>query len=140
MDEGKVSIVQAAAAAARDGIAVVPVREDGSKRPDLASWAEYQVRKPTRDELRAWFGQYERTGLGWITGDVSGGLECIDFDDHATFAEFVALVEALGSAPALRVLAGYREQTPHGAHLFRQHRHRHPTRMRSRTTRRSSLT
>lgn len=118
MDEGKVSIVQAAAAAARDGIAVVPVREDGSKRPDLASWAEYQVRKPTRDELRAWFGQYERIGLGWITGAVSGGLECIDFDDHATFAEFVALAKALGSAPALRVLAGYQERTPHGAHLF----------------------
>lgn len=118
MDEGKVSIVQAAAAAARDGIAVVPVREDGSKRPDLPAWAEYQTRKPTREELRAWFGQYERTGLGWITGSVSAGLECIDFDDHATFDEFVALAEAIKSEPVLRVLSGYREQTPHGAHLF----------------------
>jgi len=118
MDQDKADIVEAAKQATIDGITVVPVREDGSKRPDLTAWAEYQTRKPTRDELRGWFGQYERTGLGWLTGAASGNLECIDFDDVAAFDEFVELASKLDADPVIRLLSSYRERTPKGLHLF----------------------
>jgi len=118
MDEQQIAVVEAAKQATIDGITVVPVREDGSKRPDLTAWAEYQTRKPTRDELRGWFGEYERTGLGWLTGATSGNLECIDFDDVAAFDEFVELASKLDAEPVIRLLASYRERTPRGVHLF----------------------
>ena len=118
VNEKTVAIVEVAQRATADGIAVVPVREDGSKRPDLVSWREYQTRLPTREELREWFAAYERTGVGWITGAVSGGLECIDFDSREAFEEYRALAEALNLEPVLRVLAAYHEYTPKGAHLY----------------------
>lgn len=117
MDQDKADIVEAAKQATIDGIAVIPVREDGSKRPDLTTWSEYQKRLPTRDELRAWFSGYERTGLGWVTGAVSGNLECIDFDSHDATAEYAELMQSV--APSLwQRLTVYQEATPKGAHLF----------------------
>ena len=117
-DQASNMIVEAVAAALADAIAVLPVREDGSKRPDLASWAQYQETAPTREELRGWYSGRERTGVGWITGAISGNLECLDFDSNRTFGEFRELAEAVGCEPAIRVLDGYSERTPHGAHLF----------------------
>ncbi len=118
MNQENVEIVEVARKATADGISVVPVREDGSKRPDLVSWREYQNRLPTRDVLREWFSAYERTGVGWITGAISGGLECIDFDSLEAFEEYRSLAEALKLEPVIRVLAGYHEYTPKGAHLY----------------------
>ena len=118
MDDETVSVVEAAKQATLDGIAVVPVRQDGSKRPDLATWQEYQRRLPTKDELRGWFSAYERTGLGWVTGAVSGGLECIDFDAVDAFDEFVELASRLDAEPVAHLLTSYRERTPKGVHLF----------------------
>lgn len=117
MDDQKVAIVEAASQATKLGIAVVPVREDGSKRPDVPTWAVYQERIPTRDELRGWFAEYDRTGLGWITGKVSGGLECLDFDAIDAFEEWHELITSV--APELwEKVAWYTERTPKGVHVF----------------------
>ncbi len=104
----------AARLATRAACAVLPAREDGSKRPDVAGWTVYQGRRPRREELRAWFGA-ERAGLGLVTGAVSGNLEVLEFDDHGIYEQFVAAARALGHAALVeRVRDGYEEATPGG--------------------------
>ena len=118
-----IDVINAAGAAWRSGISVVPVREDGSKRPDLQAWAEYQERRPTVDELVGWYGKRTaplgRTGVGWVMGAVSGGMECLDFDDATGLDEFAARALEFGCDDLLgRVMDGYLEFTPRGVHLF----------------------
>ncbi len=63
-------ILKTALEFANEGISVVPVATDGSKRPGLASWKEFQTRQPTSDELLTWFSNAE--GVGVICGSISG--------------------------------------------------------------------
>src|SRR4029450_13793516 len=51
-------------------------------------------RLPTPDELRRWFGR-GGVGLAIIGGEVSEGLEILDFDDSAVFTPWGAMVETL---------------------------------------------
>jgi hypothetical protein len=75
------------------GLSVIPVRADGTKRPAVP-WKVYQHRRPTPDEMRWWFRRGD-VGLGIIGGDVSAGLEVLDFDDGDLLAPWVEMVEAL---------------------------------------------
>jgi hypothetical protein len=95
----------------------VPASEDGEKRPDLDEWKTYQQRLPTVADLKSWFGS-RRTGIGVVTGAISGNLEFLDFDSYDTFVEFLELAKMaeLGDI-AERLLNGYHERTPCGAHL-----------------------
>ena len=63
------------------GISVIPIRVDGSKAPSLTSWKSYQDRLPTKQELADWFRS--AMGIGAVTGQLSGGLEILDFDYNA---------------------------------------------------------
>lgn len=68
------------------GLCVLPTHF-GEKRPAMASWTEYQDRLPADRELQNWFRpEANREGIGIVCGDISGGLEVIDFDQQA--AEF----------------------------------------------------
>jgi hypothetical protein len=60
------------------GWSVIPL---AGKRPTLASWKEYQSRRATEDELRAWFGD-KSANVGIITGRISG-LVVVDCDSPA---------------------------------------------------------
>lgn len=54
----------------------------GEKRP-ATGWTQYQKRKPTEQELETLFSNAGAgCGIGIICGSVSGGLECIDFDNQ----------------------------------------------------------
>ncbi|MCR4340352.1 MAG: bifunctional DNA primase/polymerase, partial [Gemmatimonadaceae bacterium] len=98
------------------GLCVVPVREDGSKAPDVGLWTELQRRRPTDSELKRWFPKEpERAGLGFICGAVSGGLELFEFDDPAAIIAFKQLADAAGLGSLWRRLEmGYSEETPGG--------------------------
>lgn len=61
------------------GVCVVPMRLDGSKRPALPGWKEYQERMPSDDELATMFAK--PAGIGIICGAVSSGVEVLDFDN-----------------------------------------------------------
>ena len=116
-------ILDATASAWKAGVSVVPVKSDGSKRPDLASWTDYQALQCNRDELQRWFGRREspagRVAVGWVTGKVSGNLECIDFDTVEALSDFRERAADFGAGELVElVLAGYSERTPHGAHMF----------------------
>jgi len=74
-------ILKTALEFAAEGISVVPVATDGSKRPGINSWKEYQQRRATPDELLAWFQNAE--GVGVICGAVSGNLEMLELEGRA---------------------------------------------------------
>ena len=76
------------------GISVIPVRLDGTKAPAVDSWAPFQSRLATPDELTTWFEQ--PAGIGIACGIVSGGLEVLDFD-HDADVVFSAWVDQLPS-------------------------------------------
>lgn len=114
------TILDTAVAASKAGICVVPVKEDGSKQPDLPAWTQFQERLPSKVELTDWFVRQERTGLGFICGKVSGGLELLEFDDPDAYHAFKAACVEEGLWPVLKTLeAGYFETTPGGGvHLL----------------------
>ena len=85
------SVYDIAVALVRAGISVVPIKPDGSKAPAV-TWQEYQRRLPNDNELAMWFKGRVR-GLAAIGGSVSGGLECIDFDEPGLFDEYAAALD-----------------------------------------------
>lgn len=65
------------------GLTPIPLRLDGSKEPALSSWERFKAERPSLEQVTNWFGQ--PAGIGIILGLVSGGAECIDFDDPLPF-------------------------------------------------------
>ena len=67
---------------ANAGIVAVPVSQDGSKRPGLSSWKQYQEAHPTPEEIMSWFST-PQDGVGVITGTISGNLEMLELEGRA---------------------------------------------------------
>lgn len=65
------------------GLSVIPVCLDGSKKPAI-SWKDHQAKSANDEQLQEWFANND-WGVGIVCGDVSGGLEVIDFDDPDLF-------------------------------------------------------
>lgn len=59
------------------GLTALPVVK-GEKRPAVKRWREYQKVKPTQHEIENWNWE---GGVGLLTGQISGGLEVLDFDN-----------------------------------------------------------
>jgi putative DNA primase/helicase len=114
-----ISIRDTALAANRAGIVAIPVKENGSKAPDLRSWKPFIKRHPSLKESDLWFGESTiRTGIGFVCGSVSGGLEVVDFDERSAWDAYVELAENSGCGDLLkRVQQGYLARTPNGRHL-----------------------
>ncbi|MDG4790383.1 bifunctional DNA primase/polymerase [Micromonospora sp. WMMD1102] len=106
------------------GCAVLPVKADGSKRPDLAGWTRYQAEQPSAQQMAAWFNDADRTGLGVVCGAISGGLEMFELEGRAVAdGARERLVPAFDAAGVLdvwrRLSKGYAEWTPSGGlHLL----------------------
>jgi hypothetical protein len=72
---------KAAMQAHEAGLCIIPPAEDGTKRPLPISsgvWGKYKTTRPTTSGLGSWYPG--RTGLGVVTGAVSGRTECWDFE------------------------------------------------------------
>jgi hypothetical protein len=111
-------VLDAALAGLAAGLNVYPPKEDGTKRPDTDEWTSRQQRLATELEVHRWYAN-GRTGLGFICGAVSGGLELFEFEGRAVEAgmadDFIALAEAAGLTEVVdRVAAGYTERSPSG--------------------------
>lgn len=108
------TILNAARAAYAAGLCLLPVREDGSKAPDVSSWRAFQTTRPTVEEMRE-FDFAHRSGVGLIAGAVSGYRECWDFDDPETYQAFVDAAAACGLGDVVqRLRDGYEDETPGG--------------------------
>lgn len=104
-----------------DGISVIPVAHDGTKRP-RGAWKEYQSTRATIEQLREWFAPGSPTGLGIVTGAVSGNLEMAEIEGAA--AHRIPELAAAAARAGVQVLwealnAGWVEYTPGGGiHWF----------------------
>ena len=61
------------------GLSFFPLKRN-SKQPAV-EWKEFQARRPTEEEVRAWFGGEDAPGAGIVLGPVSG-VVVIDPDDQ----------------------------------------------------------
>ena len=121
-------LLTTALAYAEAGISAVPVATDGSKRPALRSWKEYQDRRATDTEIREWFaGPNPRHGaVGLITGTISGNLEMAEIEGRAAHQlqgiEDLAKDSGLGYLWA-KVCNGWLERSPSGGYhwFYRTH-------------------
>ena len=115
--EMKTDILLTALEFANQGISVVPVATDGTKRPGIASWKQYQETRPTTAELMTWFADAQ--GVGVICGKVSGNLEMLELEGRAVADKMhLDLKEMAGNAGLGevwdRINNGYVEMTPSG--------------------------
>ena len=115
-------VLTAALRFAAAGCSVVPVMADGSKRPGIGAWKEYQHKLPTVEELQVWFK--DAKGVGIITGKISGNLEMLEVEGRAvadgihTEIKDMAIETGLGELWQ-RLNDGYCEMTPSGGlHWF----------------------
>src|SRR6266851_5581773 len=79
----------------RAGLSIIPIARDGSKR-SIIRWKEFETRRPTDQEIESFFNHDDPPGIAIIGGDVSGGVEVLDFDEDAprVFSHWCTLVEA----------------------------------------------
>ena len=84
------------------GLSVLPCDATGAKRPlgyllpidpdtRRHTWKPYQEQRPSPEQLEAWFTPPYGHAIAIIGGQVSGGVEVLDFDDPELWPEFVAL-------------------------------------------------
>jgi hypothetical protein len=115
------NILQAALDLHDAGCSVVPARTDGSKAP-IGSWKQYQVTRPTRDEVIEWFKDGHE-GIGVITGSVSGNLEMLEAEGRAVHDGLFEQAKDLAINSGLEeiwnvLVSGYVEMTPSGGLHF----------------------
>src|SRR5947209_17556825 len=108
-------VLATALVARRFGISCIPIQGNGTKHPGVHSWKSYQWRLPSFQELKRWFSS-PNCGIAFVTGEVSGSLEALDFDSRAAFEGWLAIVRSIPRMNALfeRIAQGYNEQSPSG--------------------------
>lgn len=111
------NVAKTAMEAFHQGISVIPPAEDGTKRPAVA-WKRFQSKRASLAPMTEWYGRDDRHGVGYVTGEVSGGLELLEFDDHPTYMALKTRGAELGLGDLIaRVEGGYCEDTPnYGIH------------------------
>ncbi|MEU0691942.1 phage/plasmid primase, P4 family [Streptomyces uncialis] len=99
------------------GCSVVPVRTDGSKRPQGA-WQQYQTERADGQQLGSWFAA-GHPGIGVVCGSVSGGLEMLELEgravDEGVLDQLVEILLASGlDGLWQRIASGWLERSPSG--------------------------
>ena len=120
----------AALAYRRAGCSLLPIATDGTKRPAAwllpkvwdhsehrwkATWRPFQKHFPTQAQLWHWFAQ-KPVGLAVISGQISGGLEILDFDATEIFEPWSAIVDKF--APGLLEPLPLVQTPTHGHHVY----------------------
>ncbi len=103
--QGRISFYDESKIYLAAGLCVLPFSPQ-TKMPILDSWREFQDRRPTEPELAAWFAADLQLNIGFICGDISGGLVVFDFDHDADsiFSQFMAIVGDLVVGKQLPVI------------------------------------
>jgi len=68
---------------------VIPVRDDGSKKP-LIKWAQWQKERADEKQLKAWWGRWPKANIGIVTGAISN-LTVVDIDSEEGRNEIEAI-------------------------------------------------
>jgi hypothetical protein len=99
------------------GCSVVPARVDGTKAP-LGKWLEYCEKSASIEQIIDWFKDGHQ-GLGVITGEISGNLECLEIEGRAVADKLHVTAKEIAEASGLgelwaKINNGYVEQSPSG--------------------------
>ena len=84
------------------GFSIIPVRPD--KKPFI-SWAEYQKRKPTEEEIKLWWAKWPKAMIGIVTGEISN-LFVVDCDTQEGFDAVQRLIPDSLITPMVRTPRG----------------------------------
>ena len=100
------------------GYSCIPVYSDGTKRPAVR-WKPFQYKMPSKDDL-ALFKRISAfaDGVGVLCGRISGGLECLDFDNPLFFAKFRDSLERGRFSPQDSLWIMREMDTPRSQHLY----------------------
>lgn len=103
------------------GCSVVPVRADGTKRPQ-GDWKQAQTERATEQQVRAWFAG-GHPGLGIVCGAISGHLEMLELEGRAVAEGMLdQLAEILLNSGLAelwqRIALGWLERSPSGGLHF----------------------
>lgn len=85
-----------------EGFSILPLRPF-SKKPRLSVWKRYQLRRPTENELRAWF-QNDAYGVAVVCGNISN-LIIIDADGEEWQAIANEFLKAFPSLQTTRMVS-----------------------------------
>lgn len=103
------------------GMAVIPARADGSKRP-VHEWKKFQGERPARHLVEGWYKSKPEWGVGIVCGQASGNLEMLEIEAVRMFGEWPHKVDDIMAGHGLDELwdmlscsgYGYCEVTPSG--------------------------
>lgn len=94
------------------GLSVIPVND--KKAPvNLSSWTPYQTRRASDDEIKKLFTGAGVFGIAVIGGEISGGLEVLDFDSGG--AVYPGWKEKIPPELFQKLTV---EKSPHGIHVY----------------------
>lgn len=125
MAVSKETLAGVARAWQRNGVSVVPIHANRTKRPAVR-WAEYQITIPTLNQVNEWWGNGAPYGLALICGAVSSGLEMTEIEGRAcdgdSLTQIANYMDELGVGDLWDLLNGpngYSEMSPSGGlHLL----------------------
>ncbi len=80
--------LQAALHYREKGFSVIPIRPD--KKPFI-QWADFQKRRATAEEIRAWWSQWPKANVGIVTGEISG-IFVVDCDNEDAYQKIQELL------------------------------------------------
>src|SRR4051812_37179590 len=84
------------------GISIVPPMQDGSKSPlsvnvgGKMTWEGFQHEHASPDLVDRWYGEERRTGIGFVCGSISRGLELFEFDDREAYEAYKEVAAEVG--------------------------------------------
>jgi hypothetical protein len=114
-------------AAARElhdaGLCVLPIKADGTKKPAV-SWMDYKVSRTTPEQHDDWFGGDRARGIAVVYGQVSGGVELIEFEGLAIreglLDDVTQIMNDSGlGEPWAAILGGWVTESPSGGRHYR---------------------
>jgi len=102
----------------KNGLCVVPPKEDGTKAP-ASFWKDYQSERPEPAQIDRWY-ESGREGIGVVCGAVSGNLTMLECENEDTWNLLVDNADGIGLGELLeRIASGWMEKTPGGGvHLY----------------------
>lgn len=116
--------LMAIALAAHDaGMSIIPIRNDGHKKPAV-QWKQYQTERATKEQVRAWFAPGHHQAAAVVCGEVSGWLVMIEmegwaFADGLWEREFRPAIVAVLGEERWGQITSYVEESPSGGiHIY----------------------
>jgi putative DNA primase/helicase len=104
---------------------VIPIRDDGSKKPRF-EWKDFMHERAARDTVQTWFKNpiWNNSGIGIICGEISGNLEMLELEGRAASGEHIDRIVSECERRGINylftslMLDGYAEWTPSGGLHF----------------------